>query len=179
MINAEYIKKTFPKLELIKNPALKQGVIDAWLLGVKRGNWEKIDDIPFTLLIPAKTSLIEHTNKVTELAVNIANTVLKDNPAIKIDMDILIAGGLTHDVGKLIEYERKDGKIVKSFLGNKARHPAIGYALALEVKLPNEVAHIILAHSHEGDTLERSREAIIINHSDFIDFDLAKTCKPN
>jgi hypothetical protein len=34
---------------------------------------------------------------------------------------------------------------------------------------------IIYAHSHEGDKLKRSPEAVIVNHSDFIDFEIKKS----
>ena len=87
----------------------------------------------------------------------------------------LIAGALLHDVGKLLEYEMKDGKIMKSKFGEKMRHPAAGAQLAEECDLPKEVVHIIAAHSHEGDSMNRSPEAIIIHHCDFIDFEIKKT----
>lgn len=174
MINAEYIQKVFPAIKEIKNDSLREGVIRVWLLACEKGKWDTIDDIPFTLLTPTKISLIEHVCKVTTLAIAVAKERLKNDPQ-ELDFDILVAGALTHDVGKLVEYERKDGKVVKTEIGNKARHPNIGYGLAIEAKLPHEVAHIILAHSHEGDTLERSPEAIVINHCDFIDFELVKS----
>lgn len=153
MINAEYIKSSFPQLKEIIDQPLREKVIKAWVLASERGKWEKIDDIPFTLLTPTKIPLIEHTCRVTNLAISVAKERLKNNPK-ELNFDILVAGGLTHDVGKLLEYERKGNEIIKSAFGNKKRHPVIGYDLALEAGLPDEVAHIILAHSHEGDTLD-------------------------
>jgi putative nucleotidyltransferase with HDIG domain len=91
------------------------------------------------------------------------------------NMDFVIAGGLVHDVGKLLEYEKKGKKYVKSSYGKLIRHPVSGYALALESGLPVEVAHIVAAHSVEGEKVERSNEAILINHCDFIDFDIEKS----
>ena len=68
-----------------------------------------------------------------------------------------------------------DGKFVKSAYGKLVRHPVSGYGLALEAGLPLEVAHIIAAHSKEGEFIQRSKEAIVINHCDFIDFDIARS----
>jgi hypothetical protein len=57
------------------------------------------------------------------------------------------------------------------------RHPESGAKLAEECDLPKEVVHIIAAHSHEGDSMNRTPEAIIIHHCDFIDFEIKKTMK--
>jgi putative nucleotidyltransferase with HDIG domain len=95
---------------------------------------------------------------------------------MNINLEFLIAGALLHDVGKLMEYELKDdGSVVKSEFGKTMRHPVSGSKLAEECGLPNEVVHIIYAHSKEGDTLERSSEAIIVHHCDFIDFEIRKS----
>ncbi len=169
MIDKSYIEKEFRELQKIKNKSFEEGVIKVWILGCKKGGWERIDDIPFTLLIPTKISLIEHTRRVTQMAISIAEK-RKD-----LDMDILIAGALTHDVGKLLEYTREGDKIVKSRFGMRVRHPISGYGIALESGLSQEVAHIIFAHSHEGDKIERSPEAIVVHHCDFIEFEIAKT----
>ena len=167
-MNQSYINKIFPELRKIKDPTLRQTVISAWLRAIEKGRWKRIDDIPFTLLIETKRSLIEHTRAVTDSAMAVAR--LRDD----VDMDIIIAGGLLHDVGKLLEYMRLDKGFVKSPAGKLVRHPIAGYGIAVEVGVPLEVAHIIAAHSVEGEKVIRSREAIIIHHCDFIDFEIAR-----
>ena len=52
--------------------------------------------------------------------------------------------------------------------------PMLFVALAYKHGIPGEVLHIIATHSHEGDKMERSIEAIIFHHADFVDFDIAK-----
>lgn len=167
-MNKKDIMTLFPEVKKIRNKSIREGVIATWLLAVRRGKWKNIKDIPFTLLIPTKKKLIEHTRCVTQMAIAIAKQ--RQN----IDSDMLIAGGLVHDVGKLLEYERRGKKFVKSRFGKKIRHPVSGYALALEAGLPLAVAHIVAVHSTEGEKMTRSSEAVIIHHCDFIDFDTAK-----
>jgi putative nucleotidyltransferase with HDIG domain len=167
-MNRKYLEKVFPQIKKIKHKKLRDGVIDAWLLAIERGKWEKIEDIPFTLLISTKRTLVQHTRTVTDMAIGVAKN-RKD-----LNLDTIIAAGLVHDVGKLLEYCRKGRSIVKSSHGIKVRHPVSGYGLALEVGLPLEVAHIIAAHSTEGEKVVRSKEAIVIHHCDFIDFDIAR-----
>lgn len=166
----EQLREIFPELEGITDPKLRQGVLKVWEMALERGGWEVSDlrGIPFTLLISAETSLLEHTSRVTRMAIAAARE--RDD----LDMDRVIAGGLLHDVGKLLEYERREGKVQKSKAGELVRHPVSGYALALEAGLPLEVAHIVLAHSEEGEKLKRTPEAILIHHCDFIDFEVAR-----
>lgn len=164
----EDIERLFPQIDEIKNEALRNSVIKAWLLAVEKGMWDRIDDVPFTLLAEVSTSLIAHTRMVTDMAMAIGN-IRKD-----LNMDVLIAGALLHDVGKLLEYTRKDGAVVKSEAGKLIRHPVSGYGLIVEAGLPTEVAHIVAAHSKEGECVDRTPEAIVINHCDFIDFDIAR-----
>jgi hypothetical protein len=63
---------------------------------------------------------------------------------------------------------------VKSREGELLRHPISGAAFAFAHGLPQEVVHIIAAHSKEGDGTQRTIEAIIVNHADFVNFDVLK-----
>ncbi len=164
----DYIVRTFPEIKLIKDGKLAQGVMKAWLISMQKGNWKKLDSIPFTLLVQTRKTLVEHTRAVTGMAMAIAR--LRSD----LNWDFVVAGGLVHDVGKLLEYEYKHDKYVKSEYGKRIRHPVSGYYLALEAGLPLEVAHIVAAHSEEGEKVCRSPEAVLIHHCDFIDFDIEK-----
>ncbi|OGS39887.1 MAG: hypothetical protein A3K77_03750 [Euryarchaeota archaeon RBG_13_31_8] len=158
------------ELQLIKKQDLKEKVIKVWKEASDRGKWKSLDDAPFTLLFENSGKLTDHTKRITKLAKSIL-----DNRDEKLNQDYLIAGALLHDVGKLLEYEYVNGKYIKSELGKKFRHPVSGALLAKELGLPDEVIFIIYAHSHEGDELKRTPEAIIVNHCDFIDFEIKKS----
>ena len=168
-MNKGYILRKFPEIKKIKSTRLQECVINTWLTAMKKGKWQSIDKIPFTLLIKTKKTLVEHTRIVTRMAIAVAMQ-RKD-----IKLDHIIAGGLVHDVGKLLEYQKKGKKYTKSRFGLLVRHPVSGYGLALESGLPVEVAHIVAAHSTEGEKVKRSNEAVIINHCDFIDFDIERS----
>jgi putative nucleotidyltransferase with HDIG domain len=169
------MNKIFPLIERIKDSNLKGLTIKCWEEAVKRGGWKKDDlyKIPFTLLAARNmVSLVAHTNAVTESAVAMAGVILKAYPeAIKMDMDILISGGILHDVGKVLEYALENGTYVKSKTGKLIRHPVSGAALAWELGLPEEVVHVIASHSFEGDKTPRSIEGILIHHADFTNFE--------
>lgn len=170
MIEARDIEKSFPELALIQDKELRKNVVTVWKTASDRGHWQRLQDIPFTLLFANSGLLVDHTRRMTNLAWVVVNA--RKEPLNK---DYLVAGALLHDVGKLLEYEMKDGKIVKSSFGEKTRHPAAGAQLAEACGLPKEVVHIIAAHSHEGDTMNRTPEAVIVHHCDFIDFEIKKS----
>lgn len=164
-----------PEINLITDKQLRQRVESVWKDAIESGGWrwEEIDSIPFTLLIAdCKIGLISHTRAVTRTALAIAKTMSESyGEAIKIDFDLLIAGSLLHDVGKLLEYVKEEGKVKKSAFGDFLRHTFSGQALAYKHGLPAEVLHMIAYHSKEGDLGKRSVEAIIVHHADFVNFE--------
>jgi putative nucleotidyltransferase with HDIG domain len=171
MVEKKDIEKCFSEeLCWIKDTFLRNQVVRVWVEAANRGNWEDIDDAPFTLLIENSGKLTDHTKRITHLAKGIY-----DLRKEKINCDFLIAGSLLHDVGKLLEYEFKNGKYIKCDYAKKFRHPVSGALLAKELNLPDEIVYIIYAHSKEGDITERSIESIIVNHCDFIDFEIKKS----
>jgi putative nucleotidyltransferase with HDIG domain len=168
----------FPEIKLIKSGDLRKRVAAAWQDAVDCGGWTMSDlrKIPFTLLIPdCKVDLIHHTRAVTQTAVRIAETLSSNyGRVLKIDMDILVAGALLHDVGKMLEYAKCGKSVGKSKLGALLRHPFSGQALAYKHGLPAEVLHMIAYHSKEGDLGKRTVEAIIVHHADFVNFEPLK-----
>jgi len=169
------IQKLFPEIAQIKNEKLRDQVMSAWEEAIREGGW-KVEDmrtIPFTLLIPdCGVSLIEHTRAVTQTAIKVAG-VLEDSygDRVKIDVDVLIAGAILHDVGKVLEYSRQGNKVVKSQAGRLLRHPFSGAGLAYKHGLPDEVIHMIATHAKEGDGGHRTTEAMIVHYADFINFE--------
>jgi putative nucleotidyltransferase with HDIG domain len=90
---------------------------------------------------------------------------------LPINLDVVIAGAILADVGKLLEYELDErGNSFQGAYGKYLRHPFSGVSLAEECGVPPEVCHIIAAHAGEGDLIKRSTEAYIVHHADFMTF---------
>ena len=164
------IEKIIPEINEIHDRQLREKVKRVWEFAINRGGWSDfpLDKIPFTLLIPTQRDLITHTRMVTKMAIAVGKT------RGDVNMEYLIAGAILHDVGKLLEFELKDGKVVKSEYGKRIRHPVSGAMLAYKFELPWIISHIIAAHSKEGDFIKRTPEAVIVNHCDFTDFHIEK-----
>jgi len=179
MIEASHIEAAFaPALLLIKDRALAAKVVDTLLLAVKEGGWQSMKDLtamPFTLLTETRgINFIEHTLAVTLGAVGLARAQAESYRAMPytIDMDRLVAGGILHDVGKLLEFEKKpDGTFTKSRSGLCARHPISGAILAGKADLPLEIINIIACHAKEGEGRPQCVETVLIHQADFGTFD--------
>ena len=172
MTTIEYVEKELPEIARIKDAKLRKLTAETWVEAMKRGGWTSLDGIPFTMLAgDVEQTLVQHTRTVTNQAMAVAEH-RKD-----LRWDLVVSGAILHDVGKLLEYVRKDGKVVISPAGKMIRHPVSGAGLAMVCGLPDEIVHIIAAHSKEGDAVKRIPEAVLINHCDFIDFEIVKAKK--
>lgn len=164
-----------PEFELIKNSELRERTIRVWKEAIDRGGWqmEDLSRMPFTLLIEnTPVNLIQHTRAVTLCCLKMAEILMEEyGKKISINLDYLLSGALLHDVGKLFEYKREGKKFVKSKEGKLLRHPISGASFAFQFGVPEEIIHIIAAHSKEGDGARHTVEAIIVNHADFVNFE--------
>ena len=169
------VLQIWPEIEWIQDGDLRNKVIDAWVYAFENSvlTPEDLEKIPFSLLIKdCNVSFMNHKRTCVQLAVDIARRMQENfGDEIHIDMDILIAGAILIDVGKLLEYEILDGKLTTSTAGKIVRHPFSGVAIADRFGLPPAVQHIIATHSREGDLGPRTVESIIVHHADFVSFE--------
>ena len=137
----EELKDCFPLLSEIEETGLRQAVLDTFADGLQKGGWavEDLKKIPATLLIPdCPYSFLDHTNAVTACSLSLAREMKKIyRERFSVDFDVIIAGGLLHDVGKLLEIERDPpGGFRRSQSGKILRHPLSGIALAAQRGIP-------------------------------------------
>ncbi len=169
------VLKIWPEIDWIKDEELRNKTLDAWVWAIENSvlSAEDLEVIPFSLLIKdVKVSFMNHKRTCVQLAVDIAKRMQENfGDAMKIDMDTLISGAILIDIGKLLEYEMKAGKLGTSSMGKIVRHPFSGAAIAFQFGLPPEVQHIIATHSKEGDLGMRTVESIIVHHADFVSFE--------
>ena len=169
------VREELPEVALIGDQALQAKVVEAWAFAIANSSFTSIREIP-----PAgnpdvneakRGDQTDHLRGVTRLAIGIAQEMGHTYPELEIDMDVIIAGGLVHDVGKAWEFDPANRarwkQAQKRFGCPSVRHPAYGAHICLTVGLPEEVAHIAMAHSGEGELLLRSLECMIVHQADY------------
>ena len=171
-MNRDDVKRLWPELDWIQDSALREQVTRTWERAFELSPLrpDDLNRIPFTLLVPnCPTTFMEHKRCVVHIARHSAEAMREFmGNSLKIDMDTVIAGAILADVGKLLEYEIRQGKAVQSSRGELLRHPFTGVTLAMECGVPDAVCHIIAAHAAEGDLVKRTTEATIVHHADFM-----------
>jgi putative nucleotidyltransferase with HDIG domain len=167
----------WPELEWIVDPDLRETTARTWELALEKSvlTPDDLNKIPFTLLAgpDLKVSFMAHKRCVVHVAKAAGekmNAFFKDD--LPVNMDVLIAGAILADVGKLLEYELdKDGKSVQGKYGKYLRHPFSGVSLAEHCGVPADVCHIIATHAGEGNMVKRTVEAYVVHHADFMTFE--------
>jgi putative nucleotidyltransferase with HDIG domain len=178
MITKDDIQKLFSaQLAKITDAKLRDQVVAVWVAACKQGGWETVDQLeamPFTLLTETHgINFIEHTIAVTDgaEALGKAQQATYRRLPYRIDMDRLIAGGLLHDVGKLLEIESDGaGGWRKSRNGMCARHPISGAILVGAAGLSDELVNTVACHAKEGDGRPQVIETVLIHQADFATF---------
>jgi len=170
----DVVSTLWPELEWIADADLRERTARTWELALEKSPLTAADlgEIPFTLLVPnCPVSFMAHKRCVVHIARRSAEAMQEFfGGALPIDLDVVVAGAILADVGKLLEYEMDEGRAVQSERGRYLRHPFTGVALAMECGVPNRVCHIIAAHADEGGLVKRSTEATIVHHADFMSY---------
>ncbi len=171
----EKVKELWPELDWITDADLRRQTADTWALALRQSklSGDDLSRIPFTLLVKnCPVTFMQHKRAVVHIARDSALAMKKFfGEALPIDLDVVIAGAILADVGKLLEYDKVDGKAVVSDFGRYVRHPFSGVGLAMQCGVPEKVCHIIAAHAGEGDLFKRTTEAFIVHHADFMSFE--------
>ncbi len=166
----------WPELNWINDQDLRERTARTWELALEKSvlTPDDLNRIPFTLLCgpDLKVTFMDHKRSVVHIAKAAGekmNEFYKED--LPVNMDVLIAGAILADVGKLLEYVLdKNGVAIQGNYGKYLRHPFSGVSLAEQCGVPAEVCHIIAAHAHEGDLVKRTTEAYIVHHADFMTF---------
>jgi len=156
------VRDAFPELDGIGDEDLRERVVEAWVLGLRRGGWRDVRDVPYAWNIQ-EVSNVEHTRGVTEIAVESA-AVQRNRHGAAVDTDAVVAACLLHDVGKCYEYvDHVDADLVDPdprYAGETIPHSLSGYALAHEVGCPLAVQRAI--PHFLGEVPDRTLEAELV-----------------
>jgi 23S rRNA maturation-related 3'-5' exoribonuclease YhaM len=168
------VTEDLPELNDLKNEKLRVCAIEAWAISLAGSSFRRISEIPGDgnpgLMVLKRGKQDVHLRGVARLALAIVDHFAEFFPEAIIDRDIVLAGALCHDVGKAWECDplnQKRWKADPSRAGLPSlRHPVYGAHLCLIAGLPEEIAHIALAHSPEGNNVKRSVECMIVHQAD-------------
>ncbi|ELY96041.1 HD domain-containing protein [Natrialba taiwanensis] len=140
------VRDALPELEHVESDDLRERIVEAWVLGLDRGGWRDVTDIPYAWNIHEVTN-VEHVRGVARIAVDAASQQREFHDADP-DLDTIVAAALLHDVGKCYEYPPfVDDELLDDpsprYVSDEIPHSISGYALAHEVGCPLSVQRAI------------------------------------
>jgi len=125
------ITAALPELSFIQENALREKVIDVWEEALGTGGFSLWDlkNMPFTLLADnVSVTFLEHVRAVCQMCVGMADVITRSyGKRVPLNKDVLIAGALLADIGKMIEFEKRaDGSRRKGHKGTMLPPPLSG-----------------------------------------------------
>ena len=175
------VEEDLVMLKEIKDPELRKGVIEAWSASLVLNGFTAVHDIQgsgiYNCLVLKEGSQADHLNTVARIALGIAKGLLDQRPYLKIDLDLVVAGALLHDVGKPPEYNLEKRKFWTEHPEYEGfppvSHAMYGFYICMLVGLPMRVAHIPATHCQEGEMhcIQRSIESTIVHTADWVSWD--------
>lgn len=168
------VLEDFPEISMIADACLRDKVVEAWSYALCCSSFTRITDIPPEgnpgSPVLKKGTQADHLRGVFRYANAIAREFQESHPDVVIDWNILLAGAACHDVGKPYEFDPDNRKRWAESPADSGaptfRHSVFGMHVCLVVGLPDEVAHIAVGHSFEGNYSGVSTECMIVRQAD-------------
>jgi putative nucleotidyltransferase with HDIG domain len=166
----EAIAKYFPIIEKINAAELRRKTARVWIRALSDCPWNDLDEACFGPAVPDQT-LVDHILVTTEGAYELA-VLMNRHQKIGLDLDLIIALGLLHDVSKVFEYE-PDGEGGRySELGKKVQHGFMGAIYAMEEGFSLDMINLLISHTPQSNTVPVAREGMLFAFIDLADADM-------
>jgi len=116
---------------------------------------------------------IEHEVATSEIALTLCN-VVKTIYHGKVDVDLVLAGVLLHDIFKTLTYEEENGVYRTTLLAERLDHLTLIVSEMVRRGFPLSLIHIVCAHhgGQAGPVWPRTIEALLCHLADITDSQL-------
>lgn len=168
------VLEDFPEIALVPDQALRGLCVEAWSHALCCSGFARIRDIPPEgnpgSPVLCRGTQADHVRGVVRLVRAMADEFERSYPEVQIDWPVLMAGAVCHDVGKPYEFDPANRARWAARPGDAGaptfRHSVFGMHVCLLVGLPEEVAHIAVGHSFEGQFMGVSAECTLVRQAD-------------
>src|SRR5205823_8920406 len=103
------VRECLPEVELIRDDALREQVIELHARALAETSYRRIDDIPPSGVpespLMTRGTQADHYRGVATMALGMAKGLEEVMGDLNIDYDLLVAAALVHDVGKAYEFD--------------------------------------------------------------------------
>jgi len=180
-VTRDEVLEVIPEFELISDDELREKAIGIWAEQLSIYGWKASDleEIPFTTLIKDNpVSLAIHMRTLAKQCDVCVDLINKDyGDTLKINKDVLIAGALLHDIGKIGGTEKSENSFRESQREKLLHHSFSGVGILMSAGIMDEVVHAVALHSRDGEGRRATPEAVLLHHIDFMNYEALKLHK--
>lgn len=174
-MDCERIKSLFPAFLEIADDKLREQSLKAMCMAMEQGGWREDTIVlcPVTLnWKDCDVSWVEHVSDVTNQCIMEFDALRKyyARHGVPFSRDLVVAGALLHDIGKLTEFTIENGSVLHGENFELMRHPLSGALIAAKAGLPDHIVHLIATHSFEGDRSYQTAESDFVRSIDIFVF---------
>ena len=172
----QFLENLFPAFLEIQDETLRYQSEKAMRMAMEEGGWtdETLHLAPVTLNWEGvDVSWQEHVADVTQACIGLFDQLEKyyKRHGADVSRDLVVAGALMHDIGKLTEFVINDkGEVAHGENFLLMRHPLSGAVIAGKAGLPDKIIHLIATHSFEGDRSYQTVESDFVRTIDMFVF---------
>ena len=173
------MKKTFdrneliqevPQVELIQDPAIREGVIRAWELAYADSAFEDFR-CRFSCEYEKSITLPKHMRSVAQRSYDCAKHIMAEY-GFNLRLDYVLAIALVHDLCKYRDNVPVGDTVDKSSDGHQMPHAFFSAFYALNAGLPTEIASGALTHTRVTKKMPTCLEAVIVSYMDLVETDM-------
>ena len=170
-----FLETVFPAFLEIRDSQLREKSELAMWMAMEQGGWtrENLGMVPVTLnWKDCDVNWVEHVTDVTEMCILEFDKMKKyyARHGVAFDRDVVVAGALLHDIGKLTEFVPGEVGAVHSDNFQLMRHPLSGAIISAKLDLPDTIVHLIATHSFEGEKSYHTLESDFVRTVDVFVF---------
>jgi 23S rRNA maturation-related 3'-5' exoribonuclease YhaM len=168
------IAEDFPEIALIPDDGMRARAVEAWSYALCCSEFHRMTAIPPKgnpgAPVLRQGTQADHLRGVGRTAKVTAEQFACAYPPVVIGWDILLAGVVCHDVGKPYEFDPANRARWAAFPADSGMptfwHSVFGAHVCLMVGRPEEIAHIAVGHSFDGQYMGVSAECMIVRRAD-------------
>ena len=144
---------------------VRELAVTAWVTAWRSSAYEQLDQMPFAVSVP-EYPLVRHVDEVAAAGLGLAATAQR-TWGTDVDLNILLAVLLLHDIDKPLIYVQSEGTIANLSADYVWPHGILGARILHDLGFDERVTSVVATHAVGSPFNGTSVEAWLLHQADF------------